>query len=134
MRRFLSAHVFFCLLLATAVQGQTNTNLITREAVQDAEKLLGVDFSEAKIDMLLPGLREQLGKFEALRKFPLSNSVPPALLFNPIPVGMKFDAQRKKFRMSPPGKVKLPANPDDLAFYSIGELAALIKSRQISSE
>src|SRR5262249_3048144 len=31
------------------------------------------------------------------------------------------------------GKIKLPASPDDLAFCSVGELAALIKSRQLSS-
>ena len=56
------------------------------------------------------------------------------MLFNPLPVGMKFETVRKKFKMSSPGKVKLPANPDDLAFYSVEELAALIKSRQITSE
>jgi Asp-tRNA(Asn)/Glu-tRNA(Gln) amidotransferase A subunit family amidase len=36
--------------------------------------------------------------------------------------------------VSPPGRVKLPADADDLAFYSVGELAALIKTRQITSE
>src|SRR6266581_1791650 len=80
--------------------GQTNTNLITRENVINAEKLIGLDFSEPKIDMMRPGLEEQLRNFEALRKFPLSNSVPPALLFNPIPAGMKFQSVRKKFKMT----------------------------------
>src|SRR2546425_3914519 len=84
--------------------------------------------------MMLPGLREQLANFAALRKFSLSNSVPPAVLFNPLPAGTKFDLKRKKFRMTLPGKMKLPANFDDLAYYSIGELGALIKTRQITSE
>ena len=100
----------------------------------DAEKLLGLDFSDAKIDMMLPDLKEQLGRFEALHRFAFSNDVPPALLFNPIPVGMKFETHRRKFKLSPPGKVELPANLDELAFYSVGELAALIKTRQITSE
>jgi len=39
---------------------------------------------------------------------------------------MKFDSRRKKFQMILPGKVKLPANLDDLAYCSIGELGALI--------
>ena len=47
---------------------------------------------------------------------------------------MKFETQRRKFRMSPPGRVKLPANLDDLAFYSVGELSELIKTRKITSE
>ncbi len=121
-------------MCAPAVQGQTNTDSINREVVVEAEKLIGLTFSEAKIEQMLPGLRDQLRGFEALRKFPLSNSVPPALQFNPIPVGMKFERQRKAFKPSPAPKVKLPANLDELAFYSIGELAGLIKSRQITSE
>lgn len=122
-------------LLSPALgRGQTSTNPITRQVVVDAEKLVGLDFSDAKIDMLLPDLKEQEGRFEALHRITFSNDVPPALLFNPIPVGMKFETQRRKFKLSPVGKVKMPANLDDLAFYSVGELAALIKTRQITSE
>src|SRR6185369_12144052 len=61
-----------------------------------------------------------------------SNGIPPALMFNPIPVGMRFETERKKFKVNLPAAVKLPANRDDLAFYSIGELAQLIKHRQIT--
>src|SRR5262245_20068476 len=121
------------LLVATAL-GPTNTNPVTREGVMGAEKLIGLDFSQPKIDMVLPGLKEQLANYEAIRKFPLSNSVPPAILFNPIPVGMKLEARSEKVKFSSAGKVKLPANPDNLAFYSVGELGALIKSRQSTSE
>jgi Asp-tRNA(Asn)/Glu-tRNA(Gln) amidotransferase A subunit family amidase len=124
----------FALLIPRPGVGQTITNPITRQVVVDAEKLMGLDFSDAKIDMMLPDLKEQMGRFEALHRFAFSNDVPPAILFNPIPVGMKFETQRRKFKLSPPGKVKLPANLNDLAFYSVGELGALIKSRQISSE
>jgi Asp-tRNA(Asn)/Glu-tRNA(Gln) amidotransferase A subunit family amidase len=113
---------------------QTNTNPITRDTVSEAEKLIGLDFSESKLDMMVPGLREQLRDYEALRKFPLSNSVPPAMQFNPIPVGMKLETKRKKFKMSPAGKVKLPENIDDLAFYSVGQLGELLKTKQITSE
>ena len=126
--------VALALLPAGQALGQTNTNPITRAVVVDAEKLIGLDFSDAKIDLMLPDLKEQSGSFDVLHRYPFSNSVPPALLFNPIPAGMKFETQRSKFRMSPSGKVKLPANLDDLAFYSVGELSALIKSRQITSE
>ena len=115
-------------------RAQTNTNLITRDTVKEAQKLFGLNFSDAKIDLMLPDLNDQRAAFERLHKFPLSNSVPCAMFFNPLPVGMKFETVRKKFKMSPSGKVKLPANPDDLAFYSVEELAALIKSRQITSE
>ncbi len=121
------------LLLAQLGWSQTNTNTITRETVVDAQKLIGLDFSDAKIDMMLPDLKGQLNKFETLRRYSLSNT-PPAMWFNPIPPGMKFETARRKFKATLPAKVKLPANRDDLAFYSVSELAALIKSRQITSE
>jgi Asp-tRNA(Asn)/Glu-tRNA(Gln) amidotransferase A subunit family amidase len=134
MRCILLLTLAACLLSPTVARSQTNTNTITRETVAEAEKVIGLDFSESKQDMMVGGLKNQLNDFEAMRKFPLSNSVPPAMQFNPIPVGMKIDSKQKKFKMSPVGKVKLPENVDDLAFYSVRQLGELIKSRQITSE
>ncbi len=122
------------LLLAVFASGQTNTNSITRDQVMATARLLGLEFSDAEIGLMLPGLETQLDDYQTLRRLPLSNSVPPALQFNPLPVGFTFETQRRTFRPSRLPKIKLPANPDDLAFFSIGELAALIKSRQITSE
>src|SRR6185369_9881846 len=132
--RFLELLLLTCLFVPTNAPAQTNTLPIAREAVVQAEKLIGLDFSNAKIDLALPGLKEQLDNFEAMRRFPLSNGVPPALQFNPLPVGFKFETGRKRFKASPPRSVNLPASRDELAFYSVGELAALLKTRQISSE
>lgn len=125
--------VIIVILAAGICFGQTNTN-ITRQTVRDAEALDGLDFSDAKMDMMLPGLKGQLRNYEAMRQFPLSNGVPPAIQFNPLPMGFKFETGRHKFKVSPQPRVKLPANLNDLAFYSVGELASLIKSRQITSE
>src|SRR5579884_1971452 len=104
-------------------QSNSNTNRITRETVLEAEKLYGLHFSDEKIDMMLRGLNSRVDDYKAIRQVPLPNSVPSAMLFNPIPVGMKWETVRKKFRMSSPGKVSLPENRDDLAFYSIGQLS-----------
>jgi Asp-tRNA(Asn)/Glu-tRNA(Gln) amidotransferase A subunit family amidase len=125
--------VLILFLSVTLGSAQTN-DPISRDAVRDAEKLIGFDFSDEKIDLMLPGLKDQLNNYEVMRRMPLSNGIPPAVLFNPLPVGFKFETERRKFRPSPPPKIKLPQNPDDLAFYSVRELAALIKSRQITSE
>src|SRR6266478_6053765 len=134
MRHTHLARLALLFLLPSTAFSQTETNRFEREAVTEAEKLIGLDFSDAKIDMMLPGLRDQLRDYEALRKVPISNSVPPALLFNPIPMGMRIERGPKKFKLSASGKVTLPKNFDDLAFYSIGELSVLIRRRQITSE
>src|SRR3990172_10952112 len=94
---------------------------------------MGLNFTDVKRDSMLDGLKEQLGNYEKIRTVRLANSVPPAILFNPIPVGVKFETNRKPFKMSDPGKVKVPTNIEDLAFYSVSQLSKLIKSRQITS-
>jgi Asp-tRNA(Asn)/Glu-tRNA(Gln) amidotransferase A subunit family amidase len=134
MRHILVLLLFVSLFGPTIARSQTNTNTITGETVAEAEKLLGLDFSDSKIGMMVSGLKNQLSDFEAMRKFPLSNSVLPAMQFNPIPIGMKIDTKHRKFKISPAGKVKLPENMDDLAFYSVRQLGELIKRRQITSE
>jgi hypothetical protein len=108
--------LLFC-LLCSQVLAQTNTNPITSSIVLDAEKVIGFDFSDSKVDLMLSGLNEQLHQYQALRQFPLSNSVPPALLFNPTPVGFQFERSRHSFKASAVRNVRLPANPEDLAFY-----------------
>jgi Asp-tRNA(Asn)/Glu-tRNA(Gln) amidotransferase A subunit family amidase len=135
--KFFLAILILGVVSAATLKAQTNemkTNAITRETVIEAEKISGLDFSDAKIDQMLRGLNSDVEDYQTIRKFPLPNSVPSAMLFNPIPVGMKWETVRKKFKMSSPGKVRLPKNPDDLAFYSIGQLSALIKSHKLTSE
>lgn len=144
MRPLTICRLLACLLLAAPVRLQaqtntgtnasTNTNRITLDSVLAAEKVLGLSFTSPANDMLVRDLQRQLRILKDIRQFPLSNSIPSAMLFNPIPVGMKFETSRKKFRTSPPPKVDIPANMDDLAFYSVEQLAVLIKSRRITSE
>lgn len=126
--------VFGLFLQSHFLWSQSTTNPITREVVANAEKLIGLEFSDEKREMMLDGLSERLNSYEVIRRQKISYTTPPAVLFNPIPVGFRFDTERKKPKWSSSGKVPLPANLDDLAFYSVGELAALIKSRKISSE
>lgn len=134
MRRLQSIIIALVVCLAHAASGQTNNGAITVQDALAAQKLFGLEFSDAKIELMLRGLNDQLESYAALRQFPLSNSVPPALQFNPVPAGMQFETARRKVKTSSPGKVKLPANPDELAFYSVGEMAVLLRTRQITSE
>jgi Asp-tRNA(Asn)/Glu-tRNA(Gln) amidotransferase A subunit family amidase len=132
--RYLQLSIALLLLCPNLIRAQGQTNSLSRKTVIETEKLYGLDFSDAKTDQLLPGLRELQQQLKTVRGFPLSNSVPPAMMFNPLPVGFRFESERRKFKATPIGHVNLPANPDDLAFYSVAELGALIKSRQLSSE
>ena len=111
-----------------------NSVTITREMIASAEKIIGLDFSDAKRDSMTDGLQEQLGSYNNLRTVFLPNSVMPSVLFNPIPAGFKFESEKRPFKQSKTVGVEMPANMDDLAFYSVSDLAYLVKSRKVTSE
>ncbi|MGE5440946.1 MAG: amidase family protein, partial [Bacteroidota bacterium] len=127
----LSVSLFSFLLGAAAVKFE---GVITGPVVESAEKLIGLNFTDAERDSMLTGLNSQLKNYEEMRKVELNNSIPPAILFNPIPVGMKFETKQLPFKAGSYSNVKMPQNIEDLAYYSIGELANLIKTRKVTSE
>jgi Asp-tRNA(Asn)/Glu-tRNA(Gln) amidotransferase A subunit family amidase len=122
------------LVLLGAYLQLPSSNPITRDIVASAEKLIGLNFSDAKRDSMLDGMNDQLKNYEKIRTVSIANNVPPAILFNPIPVGMKFETRQVPFRTTWHGKLESPSNIEDLAFASIGQLSALIKAKKITSE
>ncbi|MBA4313365.1 MAG: amidase [Chlorobiaceae bacterium] len=111
-----------------------SSNPITKEIIASAEKILGLSFLDAKRDSMLSGLSDQLKSYESLRQISLPNEIPPALGFNPIPVGFQFEKRKKSFKLGKLGRIELPNDENELAFYSVAQLAKLIKSKKISSE
>lgn len=106
---------------------------LTKTNVEHAESLIGLKFNDAKRDSMMDDLQDQLEAFESLRTVSLQNNTPPAILFNPIPVGMKLNTKKFPFVMSEVRNLNLPSIEEDLAFLSVRELGHLIKSRQLSS-
>lgn len=122
-----------CFISGAFVTKVADTKLSV-DIVREAQKLIGVNFTNAQIDSALTDLEEFQQSYELIRKQPLPNDVAPALVFNPIPVGYTFDKTRTKFEVEKPAKVKLPKNKEELAFYNLPQLAELVRTKQISSE
>ncbi|MGB8951989.1 MAG: amidase [Candidatus Aminicenantales bacterium] len=106
---------------------------ITTKDITDAEKIIGLHFTATEKRMMLENLRRTLSSYDALRAVSLSNSIPPALEFNPVVPGMKFETEKKLFQLSSSPEVERPANLEDLAFYPVTSLARLIQSRKVTS-
>jgi Asp-tRNA(Asn)/Glu-tRNA(Gln) amidotransferase A subunit family amidase len=136
--RFTSCAVLLVALTVVLMTGlfsqEKRQNPITVDNVVSAQKIIGLEFTQAKRDSMLDDLFDQLKNYENLRKVSLPNGIPPAILFNPIPAGFQFEKAKKPFKMSPPGKVVMPKNLEDLAFYSVRQLAQLIRTRKVTSE
>lgn len=101
--------------------------------VKAAQKVIGINFTDVEIDTMLTDLEGQRANYAALRKLNIPNSVSPALNFNPLPVGYEFPDKSNYFKVNSSNNTKLPTVKDDLAFYTIVQLADLIRTKQISS-
>lgn len=106
---------------------------ITASAVEKASTLTGLQFTVAEIDSMLSGLEELLTSYDTLRKITLTNDIAPALYFNPLPTGFTIEKVKKPFQASTISKISLPSNKEDLAFYTVHQLAELLRARQITS-
>lgn len=106
---------------------------ITPKVIAEASKIIGIDFTVAERDSMINELENSRESYKELRKLQLDNSVPPALTFNPIPPGKTFSKVEKPENWNIPTNVPLPSDRSELAFYTVKELASLIKQRKISS-
>ncbi|HEY4065047.1 MAG TPA: amidase [Puia sp.] len=102
-------------------------------AIIGAEKMFDLQFSPAKRDSILGGLKDNLRLYQYLHQHDLPNDVPLSLGFDPLLPGTQYERQQRPIHWNIPGEVALPANRNDLAYYSIPELASLLKRKKISS-
>lgn len=102
--------------------------------VLHAKKIIGIDFTQAEADSMLPALNDQLKNYENMRKVDLPNRIPLAYEFNPIPAGVTFEKGKKPFKTSDYSKTVMPTEINQLAFYSVGQLSWLIHAKKITSE
>jgi Asp-tRNA(Asn)/Glu-tRNA(Gln) amidotransferase A subunit family amidase len=107
---------------------------ITAATIASAEEVAGLKFDDAERKMMLEGLKTQEQRIEALHKIPLDNSVPPAIVFNPVPPWRTPPREPKKRMVR--GSVighSVPSNLESLAFLPVTELSDLVRRRQVTS-
>jgi Asp-tRNA(Asn)/Glu-tRNA(Gln) amidotransferase A subunit family amidase len=127
MKIFLTA---LCLCPALASYSQ---DTLTLNDLPPAENVMGLQFRENERDSLFENVKGNLAEYNKMRRVKLDNGVPLSTWQNPVLPGMKFNRVQKPVKWNIPDKVSLPANKNELAFYSILQLASLIKNRKISS-
>jgi Asp-tRNA(Asn)/Glu-tRNA(Gln) amidotransferase A subunit family amidase len=117
---------------------------VTKDMLRQAEKLIGIELTDAQEAMALPNANTNLERYETLRKIEIPLDTEPATLFHPALPGRKFntafpatkprsDANVKpgKFKLT---KVETPqfGSLEDLAFATVPQLAGLIREREVS--
>jgi Asp-tRNA(Asn)/Glu-tRNA(Gln) amidotransferase A subunit family amidase len=124
--------VLSSIVLMTIACSSSKSEFSKKDVVR-SQKLLGLDFDKKYIDTLYPYLKRNKEGFDSLRKYALDNDVFPAIQFNPLPLNFIPRTQAGFPDWEIPENVQLPEKTADLAFYSIPQLASLIKNKKISS-
>ena len=101
--------------------------------IHSAEKIISIHFTEAKEDSLSGQIRDRAKEYDKMHRYSLDNSIPMTMAQSPLLPYMDLNKKQLPVKFIIPADVNLPVNKNDLAFYSIPQLASLIKNKKISS-
>jgi Asp-tRNA(Asn)/Glu-tRNA(Gln) amidotransferase A subunit family amidase len=112
----------------------TGLAIVTPEMIRQAEWVAGMTLKEEDRKALVNATNQSVRSYQALRAVHLPNDVPLALTFHPDcgPVGSK-NPERVSCEIASQPAPQRPVNGDGLAFLPVSALAALIRTRQVSS-
>ena len=111
----------------------TLDNSITTDTIIEGEKLIDIEFSEEQREQMLESVQQTPQAFSHIRELEMANDVPFPLYFNPIPPGKHIEKDEDLDNSWHLPETDLPENMEELAFYTVHELAYLIKNQKISS-
>ena len=106
---------------------------ISVSEIINTEKMYDLHFTDAKRDSMLNQLNANLRLYQYLHGFNLPNSVPLPNWFDPVLPAMKFDTKQQPLNWSISADVVMPADTNQLAFYTIGQLSSLLRQHKITS-
>lgn len=94
---------------------------------------MDINFDDNEMLMIEEAMGEYIQAYQAYREVSLPNHVAPALNFNPLPMGFQMPKETGKMNWLIPEQSHMPESDAELAFLSITELAALLRSGKTSS-
>jgi len=125
--------LFTSLLLSFGIFVSAQDTSIQKKDLISASKIFDLSFTTKEIDTLYSDVVDNLANYKAMHNLSLPNSVPLSMWQTPVVPGMRFNKVQNPIAWKLDNTVQLPANKNDLAFYTIEQLASLIKNKKISS-
>ena len=124
--------LFYLLIFVLAISNTSAQDTLSKKDIPAAARLFDLKYTDKEIDTMYDGVKENFLLFRAMHQQKLNNDAQMSMVQNPVLPGMVFPEKQEKIKWKS-AKTSLPADKNDLAFYSIQELASLIKSKKISS-
>lgn len=112
--------------------GESPEIVVEIDSSYHAMNPMDLQFDASEQIMIDSGMAELVDAYRGIRAYPLPNSTPPAIQFNPLPYGFEIPKPTPQIEWTIPGDISRPTWEADLAFMSIPELASLIRSGEIS--
>ena len=109
---------------------------VTREMIDNAARVADVPIADDYKEMMLDSLNQFSKSFDAIYALHIPNDVPPAVIFDPVLPGMKFETEKRPMKISAASNIATsgtPKNIEDVAFYSVRQLAELVRTKKVSS-
>jgi len=122
---------FSVLLLSLQCFSQSHSDTI--KLLEQTASLYDLNFTQSEADSMIDNIASWKRIYVQMHKQLPKNDLPYPFAFNPAPIGFKVPTSQQKIVWDIPTNVSMPKNKNDLAFYSILQLASLIKNKKISS-
>ena len=123
--------IFFLATSSLVAIAQTKSDTI--HFLRESAQLYDLEFTEPEADSMIGNVMSALQLYKAMHKTLPTNDIPYPFAFNPVPYGIIKQRISQTVSLPFRADMRMPKNKNDLAFYSIPELAGLIKSKQITS-
>jgi Asp-tRNA(Asn)/Glu-tRNA(Gln) amidotransferase A subunit family amidase len=127
--RILIAAIFLIVPISLFTQTKRDSIQLLRSTV----KLYDLDFTEPEADSMLDNIKDLTKNYKALHKTLPTNDIPYPFAFDPLPHGETIPTKQEKIVWDVSNNIQMPANKNELAFYSIMQLASLVKNKKITS-
>ena len=127
--RFLITAFFLAMQILLLAQTKSDSIQLIRNAI----KLYDLDFTEAEADSMLDNVKDFTENYKALHKTLPTNNIPYPFAFDPLPRGETIPTKQQKIIWDISNNIQMPANKNELAFYSIMQLASLVKNKKVTS-
>lgn len=105
----------------------------TFKKIETISGMLDLSFTRAERDSMTQAVEVNRDKYAAIHAYKLTNSTAPAFVFSPVPANYSTPTKQEAKNFNLPTNVKVPLNRENLCYYSVAELSALIKARKVTS-
>ncbi len=126
-----SKTIYYGILILSFLSCSSDKDQLNQDAI-GMENLAGLEFTQTERDTFLQTLSVLKGRYDTLRTVKIPNDVPLPLYFDPRIIGQEIPKGRERYRFQE-FPTRRPENIEDCAFYTIGQLAHLIRTRQVTS-